>query len=63
MKLFLMADSEPLTPEKCSQHAKSVRDMARRESNPETKKKLDDLAASWEQLCEEIAEIEKRKGK
>jgi hypothetical protein len=37
--------------------------MARRETNHETKKKLDDLAASWEQLCEELPQIEKRKGK
>ena len=35
--------------------------MARRQTNRETKKKLDDLAASWERLCEELTEIEKRK--
>ena len=28
--------------------------MARREADPETKKRLDDRAAQWEQLCEDL---------
>jgi hypothetical protein len=55
-----MAETD-LTPEKCREHAKACRDMARRERNPDTRKRLEDLAASWEQLCDEIDEIGKRK--
>ena len=51
-----------LTSEQCREHMMACRDMARRETNAETRKRLEDLAASWEQLCEEIAAIEKRKG-
>jgi hypothetical protein len=50
----------PLTAD--SEHGKRIREMARRETSPETRKKLDDLAAAWEQLCEDLTEeIAKRK--
>ena len=52
----------PLPRELCQQHAKKCRAMARGESNPKTRKSPEDLAASWEQLCEELDHIEKRKG-
>lgn len=66
--LFLMRDSlrnddmgsmsaSTLTVDQCQEHAKQCRAMARREANPETKKRLDDLAAQWEQLCEELTEL------
>ncbi len=55
-----MADST-LTLDQCRQHAKHCRDMARRETNPATKKSLEDLAASWEQLCEELSDLASRK--
>jgi hypothetical protein len=50
-----------LASEQCERHAQECRDMARRESNPDTKKKLDDLAAEWEHLCEELKHLQKRK--
>jgi hypothetical protein len=35
--------------------------MARTETSPDTRKSLEDMAASWEQLSEELDEYEKRK--
>jgi hypothetical protein len=57
---FSMSE-KTLTGAQCREHAQACRDMASREANPETRKRLEDLAASWEQLCEETAEIGKRK--
>lgn len=44
-----------LTFEQCQEHAKTCRDMARREPKLETKKSLEDLAVQWEHLCEELS--------
>jgi hypothetical protein len=43
-----------LTPERCQDHAKAARDMARAESDQGKRKQLDDIAAAWEDLCEEL---------
>jgi hypothetical protein len=51
---------ETLSVEKCQEHAKSCREMARRETNPHTRKGLEDLAAQWEHLCGEIEKMAKR---
>ena len=50
-------EKESLTLEECQAHAKACREMARRDTNPKTRKRLEDLAASWEHLCEEIGKI------
>ena len=52
---------ESLTPERCREHAKACREMARTEQDRDTRKRLEDIAASWEHLCEELGKIEKRK--
>ena len=54
-----MEDS--LTIEQCQEHAKACRDMARKEPNLQTRKSLEDLAASWEQLCGEMAKMAERR--
>lgn len=56
-----MAEPIRLTPDNCREHAARCRDMARTAQNPEHRKSLEDVAASWDQLCEELAEIEKQK--
>jgi hypothetical protein len=50
-----------LTSEQCRAHAKACRDMARKETNPDTRKSLEDLAASWEQLCGELDKLDLQK--
>jgi hypothetical protein len=55
-----MSEKSTLTSEQCRAHAKACRDMARTETHEETRKRLDDLATSWERLCEEIEAIAKR---
>jgi hypothetical protein len=50
-----------LTVTECQVNAQACRDMARRETHPETRMKLENLAASWDQLCEELSELAKRK--
>jgi hypothetical protein len=55
-----MADTT-LTPDECQLHAKACRDMARTETNPETRKRLEDVATAWEQICEQLGDIAKRK--
>jgi len=52
-------ETEALSLEQCQEHAKACRDLARRETNPQTRKKLEDLASSWEELCEEISKVAK----
>jgi hypothetical protein len=56
-----MADEPELTPERCREHAEACRNMARAERNKATRKNLEDIAAAWEQLCDELGEIEKGK--
>jgi hypothetical protein len=53
-------DQESLSVEKCQAHAKSCREMARKETNPQTRKSLEDLAIQWEKLCGEIEKVAKR---
>ena len=48
---------QALTVEQCQEHAKACRDLARGEPNQQTRKGLEDLAASWEQLCEEMTKM------
>ena len=55
-----MADTT-LTPDECQLHAKACRDRARTETNPETRKRLEDVATAWEQICEQLGDIAKRK--
>jgi len=54
-----MEDS--LTIEQCQEHAKACRDLVRKEPNRQTRKSLEDLAASWEQLCGEMAKMAERR--
>jgi hypothetical protein len=49
-----------LTIEQCQQFATDCRELARREHRPDIRKQLDDMAASWEQLCESLGELAKR---
>ena len=44
---------ERITPEMCRQRAKQCRDIARSQHNQQ-RKELEDIAAAWEQLCEEL---------
>jgi hypothetical protein len=53
--------SDPITAEKCRERAQICRDMARAQFNPQTRKQFEDLAAAWEQICEELDRIEERK--
>ena len=53
-------NDETLSAEKCQEQAQACREMARKETNPQTRKSLEDLAASWEQLCEDIEKMAKR---
>jgi hypothetical protein len=46
-----------LTVEQCQEHAKACRNLARKEADQHTRKGLEDLAASWEQLCEEMTKM------
>jgi hypothetical protein len=55
-----MAD-DPMTPETCRARAKECRDMGRKERNPQNAKSFEDLAAAWEQLCEELEKHSKSK--
>jgi hypothetical protein len=50
-----------LTQERCREHASACRDMARRETNPDARKRLENLAAAWEHLCEELAKLPENK--
>jgi hypothetical protein len=50
-----------LTIEQCQEHAKACRDLVRKEPNRQTRKSLEDLAASWEQLCGEMAKMAERR--
>ena len=52
-------ETESLSIEQCQEHAKACREMARRETDPQTRKRLEDLASSWEELCEEIGKVAK----
>ena len=47
-------DGLNLTPAKCLEHAKACRDMARSETDRDKRKQLEDIAAAWEDLCEEL---------
>jgi len=48
-------DETKITPEWCRSNAKAMRAMARStEHDLETRKKLEDIAAAWEDLCEEL---------
>ena len=44
-----------LTPARCRENAKICRDMARAERDQDKRKQLEDIAAMWEDLCEELA--------
>jgi len=44
-----------LTPERCRENAKACRDMARAERDQSKRKQLEDMAAMWDDLCEETA--------
>ena len=56
MTVFHMAEPS-LTPEQCTEHAKACRDMARKETDLEVRKRLEDVAAAWEHLCEELEKL------
>jgi hypothetical protein len=56
MTAFGMPEST-LTPEQCTEHAQACRDMARKETDPEVRKRLEDVAAAWEHLCEELEKL------
>jgi hypothetical protein len=56
-----MSQEEQITPEKCRERAKQLRDMARTENRPENRKQFEDIAAAWAQLCEELELMAKRK--
>ena len=43
-----------LTPERCQEHAKACREMARAKNDGAERKFLEDIAAAWEDLCEEL---------
>lgn len=43
-----------LTPARCQDNAKTCRDMARAERDQSKRKQLEDIAAAWEDLCEEL---------
>jgi hypothetical protein len=51
---------EPFTLERCRDHAKACREMART-ATPGQRKQLENIAALWEQFCVEFERIEKRK--
>jgi hypothetical protein len=50
-----------LTPERCREHERTARELARSTRNLEQRKRLDDIAAMWEQLCEQLEALEKRR--
>ena len=43
-----------MTPERCREHAKACRAMARAEPEQSKRKALEDIASAWEDLCEEL---------
>jgi hypothetical protein len=43
-----------LTPEKCREHAGDLRAMLIHESNPERRRKFEDLIKAWEDLCADL---------
>jgi hypothetical protein len=43
-----------LTPKRCVENARACRDMARAEHSQSKRKQLEDMAAMWEDLCEEL---------
>jgi hypothetical protein len=47
-------EKDRLTSEKCRQRAKECREMGRVHTDPIKRKEFEDLAAAWEQLCEEL---------
>jgi hypothetical protein len=47
-------DDQSLTPERCQEHAQVCRDMASRERQAGNRKHLENIAAAWEDLCEEL---------
>jgi hypothetical protein len=56
-------EKQTLSAEECREHAKACRELAGKESNLSTRKFLDELAATWEQLCEEIGKRASAKAK
>ena len=43
-----------ITAEKCREHARSFREKLAQETDPDQRRKLDELARSWEDLCAEL---------
>ena len=48
------SDGLNLTPARCQEHPKACRDMARTEKDFDKRKRLEDIATMWEDLCEEL---------
>jgi hypothetical protein len=49
-----------LTPEKCQEHARELRALQAKESDPERRRKFQVLIEVWEDLCADLESKSKR---